>query len=311
MTRAYLKDSRGLRAFMVERAIFERRDLTAHEKLVLCYLAMRANSESECWPSYNTIGADCSMSRRQAMRVVGTLEDKGLLTKSSRSNDLGRFTSNLFRLFSAEEPVFPPSQDPAGDDGDTESPWHAGQGNGDSQTPPGDSTAPTPVTPSHLYEQDQLEGESGNRRRAALPPSTLEPALGSSTVDSPDPSHSQLLSIARHPARPAAVASDDSSSPRTTRSEAQRRETAETAAAFLLTATTRRVDRSPLRAEELLPAIDRERIQHRTLLEGMGYDASSVFEGLVCATCSGTGNVVVASGDQVECPACSQQPALF
>ena len=310
MTRAHLKDSRGLRAFMVERAIFERVDLTAHEKLVLCYLAMRANSESECWPSYNTIARDCSVSRRQAMRVVAALEDKGLLAKSNRSNDLGRFTSNMFRLFSAEDPVFPPSQDPAGGHGDSESPRAAEYGNGDSQTPPGDSTTPTPVTPSHLYEQDQLEGESGNRRRNALPPSTLEPASGSSTVDSSESSRSQLLFIARHPARPAAVASDDSSSPRTTRSEAERRETAETAAAFLLTATAKRIDRSLLREEEVMPAIDRERIQHRALLEGMGYDASRAFEDLVCATCSGTG-VTVTAGEQIDCPACSQQPALF
>lgn len=50
------------------------------------------------------------------MRTVKGLEDKGLLTKTQRHDQKGDYTSNLFRLFSADPPTFPPSQNPAASD---------------------------------------------------------------------------------------------------------------------------------------------------------------------------------------------------
>lgn len=136
---------------MVERAIFERRDLTAHQKLLLCYLAMRANSEAECWPSYATIARDCGISRRTAIKVVGELEDKGLLSRTRRRNEVGDFTSNLVRLFSADTPVFPEVGEGVGSSGAPDSPLEVVQ----EVHHPSAPDAPRVVQELHLNEDHE------------------------------------------------------------------------------------------------------------------------------------------------------------
>lgn len=144
---------------MVERAVFDRRDLNPNEKLVLCYLAMRANREDTCWPSYQTMGRDCGFSRRTAIRVVQDLEAKGLVSRTTRRNEDGDYTSNLFRLFSAEEPLMGP---PEGGGADLTPPLvTVGHRGGADMTPP-------LVTAGHL-NKNQLESESTNHVVESIP----------------------------------------------------------------------------------------------------------------------------------------------
>lgn len=259
---------------MVERAIFEREDLTAHEKLVLCYLAMRANSESECWPSYNTIARDCSISRRSAINVVAALEEKGLLAKSSRSNDLGRFTSNLFRLFSAEGKVFPPSPDRDGEGGGaTAAPspdlavGGAADALGGAAAAPGGATAASGVVQeSHLYEQHQEEGLPKNAR-GRVDASRVNPALEAEA----ERALLEALGKGRRIANPAAYKA----------------------------AIIRSLEQ------------DIEQHAHLASTEVAKFVPAIAHDEFVCATCEGLRLVESDAGEWRACPACQVQPALF
>lgn len=68
--------------------------LQSTEKLVLLYLADKANDDGEgIWPSVDTIGAECGLSDRTARRQLGKLEEYGILAKEERP---GR--TNMWRI---------------------------------------------------------------------------------------------------------------------------------------------------------------------------------------------------------------------
>lgn len=135
-----LRAALAIRSFKVERALFDRDDLTTIEKLIHVNLAMRADADSTCFPSYEKIASDCSISRRSAIRGVQTLERLGLVVRHSEYNDSGRQRSNRFEVCTLEH-----RPEPTPSRGDTESP--AG------------------VTQSHPYE---VRAHREGRRRTQL-----------------------------------------------------------------------------------------------------------------------------------------------
>jgi DNA-binding MarR family transcriptional regulator len=62
--------------------VFDIRDLTATQKIVLWCLAHRMNDKSECcWPGYGTIAKDACIDRSTAIRIVARLIELGLVEK--------------------------------------------------------------------------------------------------------------------------------------------------------------------------------------------------------------------------------------
>ncbi len=59
--------------------VWEMRDLTVYERIVLLYLLDRANEHGICWPSLSTIGRATGVSRRQVYRVLQSLRARGLV----------------------------------------------------------------------------------------------------------------------------------------------------------------------------------------------------------------------------------------
>ena len=81
------------------KALFDRKDLSANEKLVYLYLCRRANSENKAWPSYQRIADDCGFSRKTVIEVIKKLINKSLLKKNTRSNpSTGNYTTNEYTL---------------------------------------------------------------------------------------------------------------------------------------------------------------------------------------------------------------------
>jgi biotin operon repressor len=59
--------------------VWEIRDLTVYERIVLLYLLDRANEHGVCWPSLSTISRATGVSRKQVYRVLQSLRARGLL----------------------------------------------------------------------------------------------------------------------------------------------------------------------------------------------------------------------------------------
>ncbi len=74
---------------LIPDAILSRADLSGDEKLVIGCLARMQGNNACCWPSYETIAAECGISRRQIARIVARLDKIGEIKKlrhSYRSN---------------------------------------------------------------------------------------------------------------------------------------------------------------------------------------------------------------------------------
>lgn len=72
-------------------------ELTLYEKVVYLYLC-RCSNNSTAFPSYNTIANKCSISRRKAIDVVSTLQEKGFLKKYYRTNENFESQSNVYEI---------------------------------------------------------------------------------------------------------------------------------------------------------------------------------------------------------------------
>jgi hypothetical protein len=64
---------------------------TSTEKLVLFVLANHANEKGYCWPSFGTIGRECSLSRSAVIRTIGKLEKAGVIKREKRFPSNGYF----------------------------------------------------------------------------------------------------------------------------------------------------------------------------------------------------------------------------
>ncbi|TFU25622.1 helix-turn-helix domain-containing protein [Thermus tengchongensis] len=60
--------------------IWDNRELSAAEKLVMLYLLERANKDGVCWPSLNTIARDTGLTRRGVIGILRRLRDAGYIT---------------------------------------------------------------------------------------------------------------------------------------------------------------------------------------------------------------------------------------
>ena len=99
MSKDNLRDGRIKNWFYLENDLLDRQDLTIYEKTVYIVIARYVNSENKAFPSYETIAKKGSMAKVQAMRVVKSLVQKGLLRKESRRNKNNKgSTSNLYTL---------------------------------------------------------------------------------------------------------------------------------------------------------------------------------------------------------------------
>ena len=94
-----LRDGRRKNWFYLENDLLDREDLNIYEKTVYIVIARYVNGENKAFPSYETIAKKGSMSKVQAMRVVKSLIEKGLIKKESRINkDNKGYTSDLYTL---------------------------------------------------------------------------------------------------------------------------------------------------------------------------------------------------------------------
>lgn len=101
MSKELLQDN--LRVFVVPVEILELSELSIYEKMAYIVIRSHANARNaSAFPSYATIAAEGSMSRRKAIDAVAALVEKGLLRKEIRldvsKNRKIRNTSNLYHI---------------------------------------------------------------------------------------------------------------------------------------------------------------------------------------------------------------------
>ncbi|WP_375104090.1 conserved phage C-terminal domain-containing protein [Paenibacillus sp. RS8] len=89
--------------FIGPNEIFDRDDAGTHVKIVFLYLCRCANNSTVAFPSYNTIAAKCSMSRRKAIECVEWLVENKLLEKIIRRGE-EKNGSNLYKIIRGGAP---------------------------------------------------------------------------------------------------------------------------------------------------------------------------------------------------------------
>lgn len=67
--------------------------LNAGQRLTLVSLGEWANDEGICWPSHDTIARRVGVSRRQVIRIIDQLEEKGIVSRVERKQH-----SNVYQL---------------------------------------------------------------------------------------------------------------------------------------------------------------------------------------------------------------------
>ena len=77
---------------------------TPLERLVLMLLANRADESFSCYPSQRTLVTETGAARSTVVKVLGKLEDDGLLIRVARHHDSGARRSNLYLLNHPDAP---------------------------------------------------------------------------------------------------------------------------------------------------------------------------------------------------------------
>ncbi|MEN4475756.1 helix-turn-helix domain-containing protein [Mycolicibacterium cosmeticum] len=77
---------------------------TPLERLVLMLLANRADETFSCYPSQRTIVTETCAARSTVLKVLGKLENDGLLVRVARHHDSGARRSNLYLLNHPDAP---------------------------------------------------------------------------------------------------------------------------------------------------------------------------------------------------------------
>lgn len=67
------------------------------KKLILLLLADRSNDDGVCWPSLDTIAADCELSKECVCRNIGQLSKSGFLHIEKLKN-VGKYKNNSYHL---------------------------------------------------------------------------------------------------------------------------------------------------------------------------------------------------------------------
>ena len=131
--------------------------LTPREKVVLLALADCMNATTGmCFPSARRLGEMTGLHDRSVWRVLGLLEEKGLITRINRELDRGGKSSNRY-LLHLSEPVPPPTSLPM---------TEPAQPYEEIYTPPYDKNDIAPMTQQHTpYDKnDTLTIEENHRR---------------------------------------------------------------------------------------------------------------------------------------------------
>jgi DNA-binding MarR family transcriptional regulator len=92
-----LQDTRRKNWFWDHNAVFES-DLSNNAILVRLYLARCANGERQAWPSLNTIGKHCKLSKPTVIKALKELEEKGWLTKTIRQRPNQEHETTVYSL---------------------------------------------------------------------------------------------------------------------------------------------------------------------------------------------------------------------
>lgn len=139
--------------------------LTPREKVVLLALADCMNATTGmCFPSAPRIGEMTGLHPRSVWRVLGILEEKGLITRINRELDRGGKSSNRY-LLHLSEPVPPPTSLPM---------TEPAQPYEEIYTPPYDKNDIAPMTQQHPpYDKNVTLTIEENHRRELKEDNTL------------------------------------------------------------------------------------------------------------------------------------------
>ena len=99
MSRDNLRDGRVKNWFYLENDLLDRKDLTIYEKTVYIVIARYVNGENKAFPSYETIAKKGSMAKVQAMRIVKSLTQKGLLKKKLGKTKITKVLHQTYILY--------------------------------------------------------------------------------------------------------------------------------------------------------------------------------------------------------------------
>lgn len=140
--------------------------LTPREKVVLLALADCMNATTGmCFPSAPRVGEMTGLHPRSVWRVLGLLEEKGLITRINRELDRGGKSSNRY-LLHLSEPVPPPTSLPM---------TEPAQPYEEIYTPPYDKNDIAPMTQQHPpYDKNVTLTIEENHRREPREDNTLD-----------------------------------------------------------------------------------------------------------------------------------------
>jgi DNA-binding Lrp family transcriptional regulator len=98
-----IQEGRKFNFTMLENDIIDNVDrYTKSEVLAYMVLARYANSDDSCFPSYNTIASKMRCTRRTAIDAIDSLEEKGVIKKTTRKNEKSKENStNIYKLVGA------------------------------------------------------------------------------------------------------------------------------------------------------------------------------------------------------------------
>jgi len=102
-------------------AVWENDQTKGSERLVLLAFADMANDQGVCWPSYETVAKKANIDRRNVIKHVKSLIDKGLLSKKARFRKNGKemeYTSNYY-IINTPPPMVVTEPSPPSDGDDT------------------------------------------------------------------------------------------------------------------------------------------------------------------------------------------------
>lgn len=71
---------------------------TIYQKMMYVMLRQYINDKNQCFPSVKTLAEECSMSVAKATEVLKELEEKKIITKTSRYLESGGQTSNIYTI---------------------------------------------------------------------------------------------------------------------------------------------------------------------------------------------------------------------
>ena len=82
-------------------------NLPSRAVVVYMYLAQRANSDGQCWPSERRIALDLSISKSTVKRAIADLVESGYIRTEQRYRKNGAKSSLLFTVTNLKKSSYP------------------------------------------------------------------------------------------------------------------------------------------------------------------------------------------------------------